>query len=124
MTRPIRSTKQKQMMEDELSSLSSFFTAEEFFKSIKKKNKNIGIATVYRFLNNYVHKDLLHSYQCDRRTLYSKEHNNHCHFFCQKCGKRIHFDIRSLDFMKKNIHGEICHFQIDVHGICLRCLEH
>jgi len=117
--RKSRQTKQKSLLEKELSNLDSFFTAEDLHN--KAKNNNIGMATVYRLLRELKNKGRLHSYICDRKSIYSKSKSNHCHFTCQKCGKVVHMKIDSLDFLKKNIYGEICHFQIDVEGICEGC---
>ncbi|MBT4805803.1 hypothetical protein HON71_06560 [Candidatus Woesearchaeota archaeon] len=117
----MRKTKQKELIEEEVKKLDSFFTAEELFKRVNQKDKKIGIATVYRFLRNLKKKEKLHSYLCNRKTVYSKEENNHCHFVCQKCGEIKHFDVKSLDFLK--IKESICHFQIDVHGTCKKCLK-
>ena len=63
----------------------------------------------------------IHSYICNRRTVYSIGDNSHCHFTCEKCGKVEHIQINSLDFIKNKINGSICHFQIDVFGTCESC---
>jgi len=123
MAKISRITKQKELMETELEKVNSFFTAEGFFNKLKKKNKKISIATIYRFLKELRKERKLHSYLCNRRLIYSKEKTNHCHFICQKCNKVIHFDVDEIDFPRKKIRGDICHFQIDVHGICDKCLN-
>jgi Fe2+ or Zn2+ uptake regulation protein len=92
-------------------------------ETIKKKDNTIGIATVYRFLKDLRKKKELHSYVCERRMIYSRDKNNHCHFICQKCETVTHFNIDKIDFLQTKIKGEICHFQIDVHGVCDRCLD-
>jgi len=119
----MRQTRQKELIEQEIASFSSFFNAEELYDKVSKKNKSIGIATIYRFLNNLVKIGEIHSYTCDRKTIYSNSRKNHCHFTCEKCGEVKHIDIRKLDFLKKEIKGEICHFQIDVTGKCEKCLN-
>lgn len=118
-----RNTRQKELLEIELSRIKGFFTAEELFLLAKKKNTNIGIATIYRFLKDKTNKRVLHSYICERKSIYSSSLNNHCHYICQICGKKKHIDIRDIGSIKKNISGTICHFQIDVYGICDGCLK-
>ncbi len=118
-----RKTKQKELIQTEIVSLNSFFTADELYENIKKKDVTIGIATVYRFLKDLRKRKELHSYVCDRKMIYSHNEDNHCHFICQKCDTIAHFTIDKIDFLKKQINGDICHFQIDVHGICNDCLE-
>ncbi len=124
MKRISRNTKQKELLGKEVQKFNSFFTAEDFFKQARKKDPNIGIATVYRFLNDLVNKKELHSYICDRRTLYSRQKNSHCHFICEKTGKIIHFEIENLDFLKHlkgKIPGTISSVQLEIKGICDNC---
>jgi len=116
-----RNTKQKILLSDMSSSMTGFFTAEDLLAKVKKSNKNIGIATIYRFLNERVSAGALHSYICNRKSLYSNSSNNHSHYTCEKCGKVTHIEIKNIDFLKKNIPGDVCHFQIDVHGMCDGC---
>ncbi len=123
MVKKSRKTKQKELIQSEISTFTSLFTADDLFDKIRKKDKTIGIATVYRFLKDLRKKKELHSYMCDRKMVYSREKNNHCHFICQKCDTVTHFNIDKIDFLQTKIKGEICHFQIDVHGICDICLN-
>jgi Fe2+ or Zn2+ uptake regulation protein len=116
-----RNTKQKELLSSELDRMHGFFNAEEFHAVAKRKIPHIGIATVYRFLNERTADRKLHSYICDKRTVYSNSKNNHCHYICQKCGKKQHVDIKNIDSIKRSIKGTICHFQIDVYGICEEC---
>lgn len=116
-----RQTIQKIHLESVLNSIQGFFTAEEFYKIALKKILHLGMATVYRFLNDKTKKRELHSYICDRKTIYSTNSNSHCHYICQVCGKKEHINIKDIGSIKKNINGTICHFQIDVAGICEEC---
>ena len=121
MSKLTRITRQKNILEEELKKVNTFFTAEELLTKAQIKDKNMGIATIYRFLKDKTSKDNIHSYTCDRRQVYSTQKNNHCHFICTKCGKTTHFNVKDIDFIKKNINGKACHFQIDIHGICNEC---
>ena len=116
-----RLTKQKQLIEQEISSFSSFFNAEDLYKKVSKNNSKIGIATIYRFLNDLTNNGEIHSFLCNRKTIYSNSKKNHCHFACEKCGERKHIDIKKLDFLNQQVDGKVCHFQIDVTGICNKC---
>jgi len=118
-----RNTRQKNLLQAELEKMTGFFSAEDFYMIILKKMSNMGLATIYRFLNERVKNGQLHSYYCDKRAVYSNSKNNHCHYICQKCGKIQHVDIKNIDTIKKSIRGSICHFQIDVYGICENCLK-
>ena len=121
----MRNTRQKELLSEEIIKFKTFFTAEEFFDKTSKKDSRLGIATVYRFLNDLENKRQIHSYICNRKKLYSLNHKSHCHFICEKCSKIEHIEINSLDFLKNKISGmgSMCHFQIDVIGICNNCKE-
>ena len=121
MAKKSRQTKQKEILNEEVKKFNSFFTAEELLTKANKKDSNLGIATVYRFLNDLTNKRQIHSYVCNRKTIYSIDENSHCHFTCQKCGKVEHIQVSSLDFIKNKINGSICHFQIDISGLCNQC---
>lgn len=124
MERNSRKTKQKELIEQIILSRSSFFTAEDIHKLAKKKDSQIGIATVYRFLKSLKKENKIYSYTCNRKMLYSKEKISHCHYTCEKTGKVIHFEIENLDFLKKikeKIPGSINSFQLEVRGVCDSC---
>ena len=121
MPKPSRQTHQKEIINEEIKKFSSFFTADELLEKANKKDKKIGIATIYRFLKEAVNSGTLHSYTCERKTIYSLGKKSHCHFICEKCGKIEHIEIKNIDFIKKQISGSVCHFQIDVTGICEKC---
>lgn len=124
MERKSRNTKQKELIDNVVSSTNSFFTAEDIYNLTKKKDSKLGIATVYRFLNNLKRTGKLYSYICDRKTLYSKEKNSHCHYICEKTGKVIHFNIENLEFLKnikQKIPGDIRSIQLEIRGICKEC---
>jgi len=121
-----RNTKQKELLISSLSNIDNFFTAEDLLKKIQKtslSSRSIGIATIYRFLNEIKSEGKLHSYTCDRKTIYSNQKNNHSHYICEKCKKVAHIKIDNIDFIKNNIPGSICHFQVEVYGVCDSCLK-
>jgi len=116
-----RETKQKEILNNEIKKFSSFFNADELYEKVKKKDPRLGIATVYRFLKDLKNKNKIHFYVCDRKDIYSFNDKNHCHFVCLKCGKVKHLKITSLNFLEKKF-DKICHFQINLEGICKDCL--
>lgn len=116
-----RNTKQKELIKSELGNIKTFFSADELHHNVRKKDKSIGLATVYRFLNDLKNNGELYSYLCDRRQIYSKEKRSHCHFICEETGKITHFDVDSLDFLKNKLPGSITSFQLEVRGVCNKC---
>lgn len=123
MPKTSRQTRQKQLLHEVVATFSTFFTAEQFYQRAQKRDPRLGIATVYRFLHDLTSNHDLHSYQCNRRTIYSSTYKSHCHFICRRCKKTSNFTVNNLDFLHKNMHGTICHFHIEVEGICEKCQE-
>ncbi len=117
-----RNTRQKEIIFNKIQDIKTFFSVEEIYKMIRKKDTKVGIATVYRYLKYLLRQGKIHSYTCDGRVIYSKEGKNHCHFICQNCEGIEHFNIKSLDFVQRKINGSICHFQINVDGVCKNCI--
>jgi len=116
-----RNTKQKEAIQKEIENINTFFAAEELHKKLEEKN--ISLATIYRYLKQLRKKKLIHSYTCDSKLIYSKDKKSHCHFTCEETGRVIHFDVDSLDFLKNKIPGTISSFQIEVRGKCKDCLK-
>lgn len=117
----MRQTLQKKVLSEEVAKFNYFFDGNDLYKKACKRNHKIGVATVYRFLKKLVEDGKIHSYVCGKRTIYSRNKDNHCHFVCKKCNTTKHFQVKSLDFLGTK--GAVCHFQIDVHGTCEKCLK-
>ena len=116
-----RMTNQKKLLFAELKLCSAFFDAYKFHARVAKKNKGIGLATIYRFLNTLEADGEIHSFSCDNKKIYSHGSKSHAHFKCEKCGSIKHLKIRNVDFLKEFIADEICHFQIELTGMCEPC---
>ena len=114
-----RLTKQKELLYGELEKISSFFDAEE----LNSRVAGVGLATTYRFLSSLVQEGKIHSFQCNRKTIYSTNSKNHSHFKCEQCGKVAHLGIKKIDPLQEEVKGKICHFQIDITGICEECVR-
>lgn len=99
--------------------LNSFFSAEELY--LKVKDKEIGQATVYRFLKDLEEHGKIHSYLCKNKKIYSTKTAMHIHFTCERCNNIKHLTAKNADFLQEIIVDEICHFQINVTGICKNC---
>ncbi|MEX0932820.1 MAG: transcriptional repressor [Candidatus Pacearchaeota archaeon] len=124
MFKGLRNTFQKEIIQSKINQMDGFFNAKELHKKVIKKDKKIGVATVYRYLKNLKDNNLIHAYVCERKTIFSKSKESHCHFTCTSCNKTEHIQIKSIDFLKGKIpSNEICHFQIEIKGLCQKCRE-
>lgn len=116
-----RKTRQKKLMQNQIASFTTFFSAEQLYRKVQKQDATIGLATVYRHLKELVEAAELHTYQCNRRAIYSQKQQQHCHFHCQKTGKTTHFTLDSLNFLTEKIPGSIVSIQIEIEGVCDDC---
>lgn len=109
------------VIEEQIQRFDSFFDAETLYQQVSKKDKTVGIATVYRLLKALADTGKIHSYSCNRRTIYSTSKKSHCHFICETCQNTTHIYLKKLDFLQKEVRGDICHLQIDIAGRCEKC---
>ncbi|MFW6378779.1 MAG: Fur family transcriptional regulator [Nanoarchaeota archaeon] len=116
-----RKTLQKITIDNAIATTTSFFSAEELLKEVRKEDERIGLATIYRHLKRLRDTERIYSYSCNGKRVYSKENKSHCHFICENTGKILHFNVESLDFLKDKIPGDIHSFQIEVRGVCTEC---
>jgi len=116
-------TSQKKILLQEIKKIPSFFDAYEFHNRISKINSKIGLATIYRFLNRLEADGEIHSFICDNKNIYSNSKKSHAHFRCEKCGQIKHIQVKKVDFLNESLKGEICHFQIELCGLCQECKE-
>ena len=114
----VRITKQKRILYEEIKKFKSFFNAYDIHSKI---NNKISLATTYRFLNTLENQRLIHSFICDNKKIYSNQKTGHTHFKCEKCRKVNHINLKNVDFLKDFIKNDICHFQIELVGICSEC---
>ena len=119
----VRQTQQKNIIKSEIDKFKTFFSAEDLHREVLKKNKRVGIATIYRHLKNLRKHNLIYSYSCFGKYVYSNSQKSHCHFKCIKTGKTYHFEISSLDFLKEKNFREIISFELNVVGICKDCTK-
>lgn len=111
-----RQTRQKRILDEESKKFTKNFNAEDLLERVSKKDKKIGIATIYRYLKELRKNNQIYSYTCEGKTIYSNSKKTHCHFIDEVSGEVIHFDIDSLDFLKGKIKGEINSISIEVKG--------
>ena len=112
-----RMTAQKKQLYEEIKNCPPFFDAYELHQRTKKK---IGLATIYRFLSVLESDGELHSFTCENKRIYSRDKTSHAHFRCEKCNRTEHIKMKNVDFLK-SVDGEVCHFQIEIVGICTAC---
>jgi Fur family ferric uptake transcriptional regulator len=126
--RGLKSTRQREIIAGEFLKCSEHITAEELYKKISKKFRNIGFTTVYRTLKLIVKSGLAtERVFADNLTRYeplsSEEH--HDHFICLNCGSITEFENTRIEKLQERIADEfgfntVTH-KMELYGYCRLC---
>ncbi len=106
-----------------------FISSNDILDFVKKEKYEIGLTTIYRFLN-LLEKNNMVRIEIRNHTKYyqyiSDKCNNHFHLKCKKCGKIIHLNCKEFEDVKVHILKEH-KFQLDyntiIYGICCNCYK-
>jgi len=109
-----RNTKQKELVIKFLSNnKEKHLTVEDILTNIKKENKEISQATVYRILRQLSNNDIVRKYiatdnkkACYQYVENKDKCNMHYHLICDKCGQTIHYECCEVEKLKSNIMKE------------------
>ncbi|MCC2604297.1 ferric iron uptake transcriptional regulator [Planctobacterium marinum] len=88
-------------------------SAEDVYKILLEQGEDIGLATVYRVLNQFDDAGILdrHHFEGGKSVFEISDKNHHDHLVCLDCGKVIEFEDDVIETRQK----EIC----EAHGIKL-----
>ena len=124
-------TKQREMiLETILAKENWHFTAEELFSAVRKKDADIGMATIYRTLELMQKLDIVHvlDFNDDSRKyeLFLEETHHH-HLICRGCGKLIEFSDQDIDYFETELEEkydfEISDHKLRFYGYCKECKQ-
>lgn len=126
-TKQTRLTKQKKAIIEVLAKNPIHMTAEEVFKRVRRRIKNISLATVYRNLEQMAEKRVIDVvYIAGYPKWYEyKQYTSHGHLFCRQCGQLYDVVDCQLCFAKnkfaleKKFQAE--EFEFVVLGLCDSC---
>ena len=101
----------------------------------KLKQKNIGLATIYRSLSLFIHLNIIKKVEIDNITYYEmkifSKNPFHIHFKCSKCGSIIDINNKyiNIDYigiirkLEQEENFEVDDSDIMFKGICDKCKE-
>jgi len=122
-----KTEQRKELLDYMIKNSKKFVKADEIEKHLKNNNINIGLTTIYRFLNSLEKQGKVRVELREHTKYYqyiSEECNNHYHLQCKKCGKLIHLHCDEINQLKMHIAKEH-DFEIDsmatIAGICAEC---
>lgn len=106
------------------------FTAEELFSAVRKKDKDIGMATIYRTLELMQNLDIVHVLDFNddsRKYEVHLEEAHHHHLICKGCGKLIEFSDQDIDYFEAELEDkydfEITEHKLRFYGYCSDCRQ-
>ncbi|MDA8157674.1 MAG: transcriptional repressor [Deltaproteobacteria bacterium] len=124
----LRHTKQREAIVDAFFSAGRHITSEELFNIVKKKNPEIGYATVQRNLNLLCKSSLAEEIKIGKqKTKYEQKlgASHHDHLICVKCGRLIEVNDEKIEKLqdklaRANNFIPIKH-KLEIYGICGAC---
>lgn len=117
----MKNTKQRNEILEMLSNTKSHPNASEVYGEVRKKVKDISLATVYRNLNGMADAGkILRITDANAIEHFDFDTSEHSHFICQSCG-RI-FDVETIgkvELYDKNFVSRFC--DVRFYGLCPDC---
>jgi len=124
----LRMTRQREVILDEFLRNEGHLSAEELTGAVKKSDRTIGQATVYRVLKVLAESGIAREVRLGDgvvRYEHNVDHEHHDHLTCEMCGKTIEiFDPRIEERQKKlaKEHGfVITRHVMNIFGVCEDC---
>ncbi|MBU0648340.1 transcriptional repressor [Patescibacteria group bacterium] len=129
MSTKTRQTKQKKAIFDVLEIEDTHLQADEVCRLVRKRVKNISLATIYRNLEAMTHKGVLHEVCVSGlpRWYEVKKYECHGHLFCKKCEQLFDVVDCGMCFAKNRMESKMnfCGEEVMflVMGRCKECSE-
>ncbi|MCD4589846.1 ferric iron uptake transcriptional regulator [Proteus mirabilis] len=99
-------------------------SAEDLYKKLIDIGEEIGLATVYRVLNQFDDAGNVtrHNYECGKSVFELTQQHHHDHLICLDCGKVIEFTDDAIEVRQRNIaerHGiKLSNHSLYLYGHC------
>lgn len=99
-------------------------SAEDLYKKLIDMEEEIGLATVYRVLNQFDEAGIVtrHNFEGGKSVFELTQQHHHDHLICLDCGKVIEFSDESIETRQKNIaerHGiKLSNHSLYLYGHC------
>lgn len=126
----IKQSKQREMVLDIFLSYEGHLTTQELYDLVRLKDKEIGVATVYRAMKVICDSGLASEIDVgdgNKRYEHKYNHPHHDHLICTKCGKLIEFNNPKIEQIQMDVCKEMdfqpCEHRLQIYGICKKCRE-
>ena len=101
--------------------------AEDVYRRLLERGEEIGLATVYRVLTQFVEAGLVcrHNFEGGQSVFELDRGAHHDHLVCMKCGQVVEFMDEAIEARQEAIaaqHGfTLEDHTLVIHGLCPRC---
>ena len=124
----LKATPQRRAVLEAVFATHSHFDADELVDILKRKDKRISRATVYRALELLVKGGFVHAMNLgESRKVYEHVigHRHHDHMICTKCGVTIEFDDGLIELLQEKVcsrlNFEAVSHSLRIFGRCEGC---
>lgn len=124
----LRNTSQREAILDAFIRANKHITVEELHDIVRKKNPEIGYATVHRNLRLMCESGLADELKIgNQKTRYELTlgHEHHDHLICVKCGRFIEVHDDKIEKLQDKLASENdfvpLRHKLEIYGICKRC---
>jgi len=122
----LNTTQQRELIVDSFLRSRDHISIDDLLLRVRKRNKKVGYATVYRTLKLLVESGLAHQRQFgDGHARYEVAGDHHDHLICNKCGLILEFEDEAIEAMQDDIAERMGGFKIvghrhELYGLCAK----
>lgn len=124
----LKSTRQRDRILDIFVSAGRHLSAEELYLLIKRTDKGIGYATVYRTLKLLSDAGMAHERRFEdgiTRFEYNAAEGHHDHLICNRCGRIIEFENEQIEELQRAVARKnkfkVSSHKLELYGFCEEC---
>ena len=124
----LKSTSQREIILDAFLASSEHPSTEDLYLRVRKKNPQVGYATVHRTLKLFAECGIASVRNFgDGATRYESitEEEHHDHLVCQTCGLIIEFEDSRIEELQEKVAGKhkfkVLDHRLELYGLCAKC---
>ncbi len=123
---PLRMTRQRRVILDELRKVTSHPTADEIYNMVRRRLPGISLGTVYRNLEILSDSGMIQKLEsCGSARRYDGNVKMHYHVRCVRCGRVDDLPLSTLPALesavRKGCGYEILGYRLEFMGVCPKC---
>jgi len=127
-SRGLRQSSQRDRVVETFLSQKGHTSAEELLIQVRKKDKRVGLTTVYRTLKLLTESGLAVERKFNRQVSTfepARIGQHHDHLICLGCGKIMEFENKNIETLQEEVARKhtffITHHVLELYGTCLDC---